>query len=1854
MKRKFLLLVMMCLFGGLSSLLAEETTIKIGNKSTTSQYFPARLRQSPVNANPNYNYSSICQQIYTADEIKNANNGTTPAGKISKIAFKSATTNITTLDKNVKVYMRNVDATTTTVDGSWDTSDELKNNKVYDGSVSIDGNGYLVFNLSPAFNYVEGKNILIFVDNNRGTSGVTIADVKFEVMATNSKQAAYTVSSTQTTNYGFDANNWPTCSGRTQKNVIEITFSSGGSTETPTAPTLNYPSNSQESVFNPFLRFTLGSNTTHYQIQMGTSQDNMTDLTGWVEKTTSEVDYQTSNLTYNHATTYYWKVIAKNEYDTISKASETRRFTTEKITSAPEKIVVVSPEDNATGLINPNLQWNFSTYTEDYQLLIDGEIKIDWTNRGYGINSASYQTSGLSTGEHTWQVNVRNSVDTTIGEEYTFSIASLPDNVTPVSPVDGATGVTSNVVRFQFAPNTTHYRLLYSDAKDATANDMGYISALQGGTGSTWTSTGGATEMEFVIPFFGLGKTLYWAVDVKNDAGKRAVYKTGNEADAKDVTIYSFTVSSTLPVTNTAPANGAANLDNPTLTWKYNGNATHYQVYFGTDANNLEAKDWMERTKEDVGGVEEYNANGSFTTSNLDENTTYFWRVDVKDANENVYKGETWSFTSKLPVPQNVTADPDQVKPTFSTFGATRISWNIMNGVQGYDVYLGTDKLNAEIIPANTNYYDIKANITSMILDYNMDPGHSIYVYAVYESGVSMSEAVIVKVTGTGLLDATVIEDINEDKVAGATITLTQIEDEFGNTENLDVKYTFTTNAYGDLSTESSSGEKVLNGTYTINVTKENYIFEGSEPVEITNNGTTEVKLVISPNIPGDVTPVTPVDEATNVTSKTIKFALAEGTEAYRFLYGETDKQVGEQGMQPMLYYINGKTDNKATWVETNGATEAEVEIPYITAGKTHYWAIEVKNAVGQRLFFGDQYVLYKDVAVYSFTANETLPVVNTAPANGATNLTNPTLTWEYKGNATRYMVRLGESENELYPYPNGDYQTRGEEETGSLATASLKERTKYYWRVDVLDANDNAYKGDVWSFVSTLPAPVAKANTTQIVPTLSGTYGETTISWVALEGVTGYNVYLGTEKLNAEILSAETTEYTIAANTLKLTHNMENGYDIYVEAVYELGNSMSKAVNVKVTGTGFLNAKIVKSFNKILGVDGATIKLTQLEDEFENVYENGAVTTFTTDENGNLNNERVFNGKYAVEVSRKYYETYKGTIEFKQGQETKLEVTLKAESEYVFEVSTNNNTFNSIHIYLENIEWGTAQSGNYNVYLKNGEEVTMLGNYYFAPTAAGNDDIISVYFIYEGWANLSKGSYQFGVAKAEDQINWSETVTRNYAVFENDGNWSDENNWTYNTLPGENDEIHVRAAATIAKDEVITAGKINIEDDGRLTINGSLTAEAIYNNANANAVCLNDGGQLRQGNADLSGVFNMNVTAPTEWDNTTNKDGWQFIASPFTDAKVEAWTTGSYYDFYKYDGTSQLEWINEKDTNNDFETVFVQGRGYLASHENENIKLSGTFNNATTYTWEGLTYNEANDPSDPESKDLANFYLLGNPFTFNMDMSAVKYESLVEGFAIVNAEGGYTYVGADQETTTIPVGDGFFVKVKEPNATDEISLSYGIRSSREKSANINLVATSKAGKDNVVINFAGQSEGFNKLQNFNDEIATVCVVENGKAYGIYNCESDVNEIEVMFSAKQMGSYSLSFDINGEFETVTLVDRMTGVETDMIEEGEYNFIATSNDMKNRFVVRLSNSMTATEEFLANFVYQSGEELIVNAEGTIQIIDMMGRVVYSAEHSNGSNRINVSEFNNAAYVVRVVNGNGVRSQKVVIY
>ena len=488
-----------------------------------------------------------------------------------------------------------------------------------------------------------------------------------------------------------------------------------------------------------------------------------------------------------------------------------------------------------------------------------------------------------------------------------------------------------------------------------------------------------------------------------------------------------------------------------------------------------------------------------------------------------------------------------------------------------------------------------------------------------------------------------------------------------------------------------------------------------------------------------------------------------------------------------------------------------------------------------------------------------------------------------------------------------------------------------------------------------------------------------------------------------------------------------------------------------------------------------------------------------------------------------------------------------------------------------------------------------------------------------------------------ESSINWADALTKNDAnVFTGTGEWTSEDNWS-NGVPADGANVFIEGNVTIASNVnvnnmTINGGSVTINNGASLTVEGTLVNEAAAN------LVIKDGAQIFQNNEDVPATFVMGITKPEEWQ-SNNEDGWQFISSPFTNASVFNFTNASEgnYDLFKYDGDEDLEWQNHKANAANFGSTFEQGVGYLASHETEStIELTGTLNAENSYSWDYLYYNE--------EKPLANFHLLGNPFTFDMDITKATFTNLVEGVAVVTSDGGYDY-----SQTTIPVGDAFFVKA---NGNDySSSLSYGGRGARSaKSNSLNITATGNAGKDNVVINFAGKSEGFDKLQNFNDAIATVYVAEDGKNYGIYNCDADVQEVELNFNANKMGNYTISIEPNGKFQTVTLVDRFTGVETNMLVE-DYNFTAMSSDNHNRFVVRFANGQQTTDN--SHFVYQSGEELILNIQGEVQIVDVLGRVVYSGEAMNDINRINVSSFNSGAYMVKVMNGNEVKVEKIIL-
>ena len=482
------------------------------------------------------------------------------------------------------------------------------------------------------------------------------------------------------------------------------------------------------------------------------------------------------------------------------------------------------------------------------------------------------------------------------------------------------------------------------------------------------------------------------------------------------------------------------------------------------------------------------------------------------------------------------------------------------------------------------------------------------------------------------------------------------------------------------------------------------------------------------------------------------------------------------------------------------------------------------------------------------------------------------------------------------------------------------------------------------------------------------------------------------------------------------------------------------------------------------------------------------------------------------------------------------------------------------------------------------------------------------------------------------------------YFTGSTSSDWNVADNWNAGVVPSKvTDNITIKTAAVI--DETLNYNQISIEGNGSLTLNSDaiLTLTEGIVNVNASSLIINDGAQLFQNLENVTATFNMGIIKPSIW-NGQNKDGWQFVSSPFTDAELSQFITDEYYDLYKYDGKSEL-WLNHKqNTNNVFSSgIFDSGVGYLLAHKDkQNVALYGTLNHYNSKTWD-LTYNE--------DENLANFHLIGNPFSFDMDWNKVSKNHIVNGYAVLNLNDdnnrGGTYVYMIDGT--IKVGDAFFVKSKGENPS--ISYNSSKINNEEKARSINFIATGRTGSDNVIISLKGsENEGFDKLENFNDTIANIFVIKDNQRYGISYYDDKVEEIELAFDAKKMGNYTISALTDGKFEMMILIDRFTGIETDLLIE-DYHFTATSNDSHNRFIVRLAdNTMPSTDNI--QFVYQSGEDLIITIEGEIQIIDMMGRVVYLGDVTIDNNRISISGLGNAAYIVKLINEEGVKIQKFV--
>ncbi|MBQ2852822.1 MAG: T9SS type A sorting domain-containing protein [Bacteroidales bacterium] len=509
--------------------------------------------------------------------------------------------------------------------------------------------------------------------------------------------------------------------------------------------------------------------------------------------------------------------------------------------------------------------------------------------------------------------------------------------------------------------------------------------------------------------------------------------------------------------------------------------------------------------------------------------------------------------------------------------------------------------------------------------------------------------------------------------------------------------------------------------------------------------------------------------------------------------------------------------------------------------------------------------------------------------------------------------------------------------------------------------------------------------------------------------------------------------------------------------------------------------------------------------------------------------------------------------------------------------------------------------------------------------------------------------------------------------VYNGDGDWTNEDNWSNGEVPADDEIVMINGNVEVSTD--VTIGDITINEGCSITIveSGIFHINGTVTNNSENIITIKDGGQLYSTN-DVTVTVEKNIIGYGDDDNVT--EGWYAISSPVNSG--ESNDEGYYYenidnivnlipsegeerkyDLYRYyeggyedeNGTWVSWWENHKMNNEDSEdeyydfnnpefTTLSSGRGYLyASSKDVTLEFTDLAKSSVISFLCTASYSG-------EDENFIGFNLMGNPFTHNITAANMSGVEMADAYYTLSYSGMWTS-NLFSNKKEIKVGEAFLIKV-----TEESALKFTHETTRSNFINngsINIVVSNDRYTDNAIVSFS-EGKGLNKFPHLNKEAHEVYVIDNDTKYGVATMNDDVTTIPVGFKANTMGEYTISAEAKDcKFNSMTLTDKMTGVKTNLLTDS-YTFMATTNDNPNRFTLTL-NADNDTDN---DFIYINNNEMIINnieGDGLVQIYDVMGRSV-ATYNVSGSANISMETLSEGVYIVRMIDANGVKTQKVV--
>ena len=465
----------------------------------------------------------------------------------------------------------------------------------------------------------------------------------------------------------------------------------------------------------------------------------------------------------------------------------------------------------------------------------------------------------------------------------------------------------------------------------------------------------------------------------------------------------------------------------------------------------------------------------------------------------------------------------------------------------------------------------------------------------------------------------------------------------------------------------------------------------------------------------------------------------------------------------------------------------------------------------------------------------------------------------------------------------------------------------------------------------------------------------------------------------------------------------------------------------------------------------------------------------------------------------------------------------------------------------------------------------------------------------------------------------WSEEVhvkTFDGITFYVDGDWNEAGNWNVSRVPGTDDNVNIAAQAVVPAGYTAQVQNTNVIGGGSITIE--------------------DGGQFIAEN-EVKVAMRKNISAWT----TDPVGGWYFIAPPVNTEDLDYGDTGLIiegegkdYDLYRLNATT---WENYKAEGGHHHFDLDRGQGYLyASEKGTEIEFNG----------KAMPYSET-----PMSL-TDGFNLVGNPYTFNTYVNRPYYK--------LNDE--RTDIELVNDNTVIAPCEGVLIDVE---GTDQVTFTMTDQQSQaSNNGNLNIVVEQQASNrgpsavvDKAIVSF-NEGSRLGKFY-FMEQDASIYIPQDGKEYAVVFAE-DHGEVPLNFKAHHDGTYSLTFSksLNSKLTTLNashfltinylhLIDHLTGNDVDLLQNPSYTFDARYSDYASRFLLVFDKADSDDD-----FAFVSNGELIVTGTGTLQVIDILGRQMFSHE-VNSSFRIPHSSFAPGVYVLRLVKGETVKTQKIVL-